>query len=65
MATPQLLRAYGITAAQVSGLLLDLDTGTTAEILAISGSTVTTHLHRAIGALRRDVPARDVQELTQ
>ena len=46
-------------------LLLDLDTATTAEMLGISGSTVTTHLHRAIGALRRDIPAFDDQELTQ
>ena len=37
-------------------LLLDLDTATTAEMLGISASTVTTHLHRAIGALRRDIP---------
>ena len=46
-------------------LLLDLDTSTTAEMLGISGSTVTTHLQRAIGALRRDIPALDDQELTQ
>jgi RNA polymerase sigma-70 factor (sigma-E family) len=46
-------------------LLLDLDTSTTAEMLGISSSTVTTHLHRAIGALRRDIPALDDQELTQ
>jgi RNA polymerase sigma-70 factor (sigma-E family) len=46
-------------------LLLDLDTGTTAEMLGISGSTVTTHLHRAIGALRREIPTLDDQELTQ
>ena len=46
-------------------LLLDLDTSTTAEMLGMSASTVTTHLHRAIGALRRDIPARDDQELTQ
>jgi RNA polymerase sigma factor (sigma-70 family) len=46
-------------------LLLDLDTSTTAEMLGISSSTVTTHLQRAIGALRRDLPARDDQELTQ
>ena len=46
-------------------LLLDLDTSTTAEMLGISGSAVTTHLHRAIGALRRDIPARDDQEQTQ
>jgi RNA polymerase sigma factor (sigma-70 family) len=46
-------------------LLLDLDTSATAEMLGISTSTVTTHLHRAIGALRRDIPAPDEQELTQ
>jgi RNA polymerase sigma factor (sigma-70 family) len=46
-------------------LLLGLDTGTTADMLGISSSTVTTHLHRAIGALRRNIPARDDQELTQ
>ncbi len=46
-------------------LLLDLDTSTTAAMLGISSSTVTTHLHRAIDALRRDIPARDDQELTR
>lgn len=46
-------------------LLLDLDTGTTAEMLGMSTSTVATHLHRAIGALRRDIPALSDQELTQ
>jgi RNA polymerase sigma factor (sigma-70 family) len=46
-------------------LLLDLDTSTTAGMLGMSTSTVTTHLHRAVGALRRDIPARDDQELTQ
>ena len=46
-------------------LLLDLDTSTTAGMLGMSASTVTTHLHRAVGALRRDIPARDDQELTQ
>jgi RNA polymerase sigma-70 factor (sigma-E family) len=46
-------------------LLLDLDTSTTAEMLGISASTVTSHLHRAIGALRRDIPALDDQELTR
>jgi RNA polymerase sigma factor (sigma-70 family) len=45
-------------------LLLDLDTATTAEMLGISASTVATHLHRAVGALRRQIPARDDQELT-
>ena len=46
-------------------LLLDLDTSTTAEMLGISSSTVTTHLHRAINALRRDILALDHRELTQ
>ncbi len=44
-------------------LLLDLDTGTTAKMLGISSSTVTTHLHRAIGALRREIISLDDQEL--
>src|SRR6266567_1410771 len=43
-------------------LLLDLDTATTAEMLGMSGSTVTTHLHRACVALRCDIPARNDQE---
>jgi RNA polymerase sigma factor (sigma-70 family) len=46
-------------------LLLDLDTTTTAEMLGISGSTVATHLHRAINALRREIIDLDRQELTQ
>jgi len=45
-------------------LLLDLDTATTAEMLGMSSSTVATHLHRAIAALRRDIPALNDQELT-
>jgi len=45
-------------------LLLDLDTATTAEMLGMSGSTVATHLQRAIAALRRDIPALSDQELT-
>jgi RNA polymerase sigma factor (sigma-70 family) len=45
-------------------LLLDLDTATTAEMLGMSSSTVATHLHRAIAALRRDIPALNHQELT-
>ena len=45
-------------------LLLDLDTATTAEMLGMSGSTVATHLHRAIAALRRDIPALTDQEPT-
>jgi RNA polymerase sigma factor (sigma-70 family) len=46
-------------------ILLDLDTSTAAEMLGISSSTVTTHLHRAINALRREVFALDRQELSQ
>lgn len=46
-------------------LLLDLDTSTTAEMLGIAPGTVATHLHRAIDALRRDIPALSDQELTQ
>jgi Sigma-70, region 4 len=45
-------------------LLLDLDTATTAEMLGMSGSTVATHLQRAIAALRRGIPALTDQELT-
>lgn len=43
-------------------LLLDLDTATTAEMLGMSGGTVAAHLHRALAALRRDVPSLDEQE---
>jgi RNA polymerase sigma factor (sigma-70 family) len=46
-------------------LLLDLDTVTTADMLGMSGSTVATHLQRAIAALRRDIPALNDQELTR
>jgi RNA polymerase sigma-70 factor (ECF subfamily) len=46
-------------------LLLDLDTATTAEMLGMSGGTVATHLHRALAALRRDIPALDDQEQTR
>jgi RNA polymerase sigma-70 factor (sigma-E family) len=46
-------------------LLLDLDTATTAEMLGMSGSTVRSHLHRAVAALRRDIPARNDQEAVQ
>jgi RNA polymerase sigma-70 factor (sigma-E family) len=46
-------------------LLLDLDTVTTAEMLGMSGGTVATHLHRAIAALRRAIPALENQEQKQ
>jgi RNA polymerase sigma-70 factor (sigma-E family) len=44
-------------------LLLDLDTATTAEMLGMSPGTAATHLHRALAALRRDMPALSDQEL--
>lgn len=46
-------------------LLLDLDTATTAEMLGMSSGTVAAHLHRAIAALRRDIPALENQEQKQ
>lgn len=46
-------------------LLLDLDTATTAEMLGMSGSTVATHLHRAIAALRREIHGLNDQEMTR
>jgi RNA polymerase sigma-70 factor (ECF subfamily) len=46
-------------------LLLDLDTATTAEMLGMSGSTVATHLHRALATLRREVHGFNDQELTR
>jgi RNA polymerase sigma factor (sigma-70 family) len=45
-------------------LLLDLDTATTAGTLGMSASTVTSHLQRAVAALRREI-ALDDQELTR
>jgi RNA polymerase sigma factor (sigma-70 family) len=45
-------------------LLLDLDTAATAEMLGMSPSTVASHLHRAIAALRREITLND-QELTR
>lgn len=47
-------------------LLLDLDTASTAQMLGMSASTVRSHLHRAVAALRRDIPAaRTDQEIAQ
>ncbi len=37
-------------------IFLDLDTGTTANVLGIAPGTVTAHLARAVAALRRDLP---------
>ena len=45
-------------------LLLDLDAATTAQILGLSPGTVAAHLHRALTALRRSIPALNHQELT-
>ncbi|HVV22660.1 MAG TPA: SigE family RNA polymerase sigma factor [Pseudonocardiaceae bacterium] len=46
-------------------LLLDLDTATTARTLGIPTGTVASHLHRALAALRREIPSFDDQELTR
>jgi RNA polymerase sigma factor (sigma-70 family) len=46
-------------------LLLDLDTAATGEMLGISPGTVAAHLHRAIAALRRDLPVFTDQEMTK
>jgi len=60
------LRRLPIRQRQVVALrlLLDLDTTTTAEMLGLSTGTVAAHLHRALTALRRSIPALDHQELT-
>jgi len=61
------LRSLPVRQRQVVALrlLLDLDTTTTAEMLGMSGSTVATHLHRAIVALRREIRGLNDQELTR
>jgi DNA-directed RNA polymerase specialized sigma24 family protein len=61
------LRRLPIRQRQVIALRLlrDLDTATTAEMLGMSGSTVTTHLHRPVATLRCDIRARYDQEITQ
>lgn len=46
-------------------LLLDLDTTTTAGMLGMSPGTVATHLHRALAALRREIPSAGDKELTR
>jgi RNA polymerase sigma factor (sigma-70 family) len=43
-------------------LILDLDTGRTAEVLGIAPGTVMAHLGRAIGALREDLMPEPQQE---
>lgn len=43
-------------------ILLDLDTATTAETLGITAGTVTTHLSRAMSALREDFSRTKIKE---
>jgi RNA polymerase sigma-70 factor (sigma-E family) len=43
-------------------LLLDLDTVTTARTLGMPSGTVASHLHRGLGALRREVSALECKE---
>lgn len=45
-------------------ILLDLDLATTARVLGIAQGTAGTHLHRALGALRAQVPSTIDQEVT-
>lgn len=44
-------------------LLLDLDTESTAKVLAIAPGTVSSHLHRAVASLRAAIPDRDDKEI--
>ncbi|WP_203924884.1 SigE family RNA polymerase sigma factor [Rugosimonospora africana] len=46
-------------------LLLDMDTATTARTLGMPTGTVASHLHRALAALRREIPSFNDQELTR
>ena len=46
-------------------LLLDLDNATTARVLGMPEGTVSSHLHRGLAALRREIPSLDDQELTR
>ncbi len=43
-------------------LILDLDTGSTAEVLGIAPGTVMSHLGRAIAELRKDLMPERQQE---
>jgi RNA polymerase sigma factor (sigma-70 family) len=44
-------------------LLLDLDTETTAKVLAIAPGTVGSHLHRAVASLRAAIPDHGDKEI--
>ena len=44
-------------------LVLDLDTGRTAEVLGIAPGTVMAHLGRAMAALRNDLTPERQQEI--
>jgi RNA polymerase sigma factor (sigma-70 family) len=44
-------------------LLLDLDTETTAKVLAIAPGTVGSHLHRAVASLRAAIPDHGHKEI--
>jgi RNA polymerase sigma-70 factor (sigma-E family) len=46
-------------------IYLDLDTGATAALLGISPGTVGVHLHRALNALRTQIPSFLDQEVTR
>jgi RNA polymerase sigma factor (sigma-70 family) len=46
-------------------VFFDLDTETTARLLGISPGTVGVHLHRAIAALRTQIPSFSDQEVSQ
>jgi RNA polymerase sigma-70 factor (sigma-E family) len=46
-------------------LLLDLDTETTAKTLGIAPGTVSAHLHRAVAALRGEIPSPGHQEVSK
>jgi RNA polymerase sigma-70 factor (sigma-E family) len=45
-------------------IFLDLDTQATAEVIGIAPGTVTAHLHRAVAALRRDLPTSNTNTNT-
>src|SRR5579875_1010857 len=44
-------------------LMLDLDTGTTANLLGIAHGSVRAHLHKAVTMLRSATPRHDGQEI--